>query len=502
MRDGRGYWPRGKTLGGSSAINAMIYIRGNRRDFDGWREQGNRGWDWDSVLPYFRKSEDNRVEHVAADRKNHGTGGLLKVDTYGSVDPMKLIMRSALAELGLAEIFDANGDEHLGYFDAQGTLDNGARCSAAKAFLRPAKDRANLHVIKNAHATKLTWAQADDGSQVQGVQFQVDGKTLEARVSKEVIVSAGAINTPQLLQLSGIGPRDLLDLHRIPVLHDLPVGQHLQDHLIVLYGTTFHKSTAMPITPLELSHATYQYAMHRNGPLSNIGATDFVAFVSTVNDPKYPDIQYHVFHCRKQQPELRQLVHTFGFGADIVEAFGRANDEADIVIWVVVLLNPKSTGSVQLNSADPLSPPSIQHNYLQDPADLRVAVDGVKILRKMAQTHAFRAAEGEVVRVPLPACDALDYDSDAYWGCYSRYMSSTLFHPTGTARMGPDARTAVVDDALRVRGVRNLRVVDASVMPEIVSGNTNAPTIMIAEKAADMVKERWGAEGVDGRDEL
>lgn len=505
MRSGRVYWPRGKVLGGTSALNAMLYVRGNRRDYDAWAEEGLRGWGWDAVLEYFKKSEDNRMPEVAADQRHHGQRGPLKVDSFRSVSPMKRLLGSALAELGMEEISDCNGDKHLGYFDVQGTLDMGTRCSAAKAFLAPAKDRANLHVIKHAQATQLLWSDDTDEASVTGVQFSVEGRIMEATVRKEVIVSAGTINTPQLLMLSGIGPRDQLDTHNIPVRHDLPVGHNLQDHLIVVYGTTFHKSSAQPLSAADLAQASYEYARHRSGIFSHIGATDFVAFASTVGDPKYPDVQYHVFHCRKQQPELRQLVHTFGFNDDVVEAFGRANDEAEIVLWAVVLLKPQSKGRVWLDGVDPMKAPRIQHNYFVDAADLRVAVDGLTLVRNVTRTKVFGENEGEVVQIPLAECDALVADSDEYWQCYARHMTSTVYHPVGTARMGANGdERAVVDDQLRVRGVVNLRVVDGSVMPNIVSGNTNAPIIMIGEKAADMVKESWTNDANDenGRDEL
>lgn len=476
-------------LGGTSSINAMIYIRGNRRDYDHWSELGNNGWEWENVLEYFKKSEDNRVEHVFADEKHHGRNGPLKVDSFNSVQMIKMILAEAVFELGYEEIFDCNGDKNLGFLTAQGTVDYGSRCSTVKAFLIPAMNRSNLHIVKHAHVTELDFH--SDGS-VKGVKFMVGEKKLTASANKEVILSAGALKTPQVLMLSGIGTQHQLNRHNITVRKELPVGLNLQDHLIVPYAMTFHRTTSEPISITDYADAVYQYSMYQVGRFSNIGSLDFVGFVSTVNDTRYPDIQYHVFHFKKKQPELRILLKTIGYKDEIVESFGRANDQAEIVIWAVTLLKPKSRGKVVLRSSDPFDSPKIYHNYLTETEDLETIVRGINILQNITSTSTFKIHEGEEVKVDLPECAKLIYGSQKYWRCYIRHLSISSYHAVGTAKMGPDNDLrSVVDDRLKVKGVKGLRVVDASIMPEIISGNTNAPTIMIGEKASAYIKEQW-----------
>lgn len=509
MRNGRASWPRGKMLGGSSSLNALIYLRGNRRDFDGWSERGNNGWDWESVLPYFKKFENNRDPIIAADTKHHGTGGPLQVGSFGHGGPVKKMLIAAYKELGFRELDNFNADQHLGTADAQGTVDKGVRQSTAKAFLNTAKERSNLHIIKHAHAIDLLWAddrRSGERPVAQGVRFLRDNRIYEARVRKEVIVSAGSVNTPQLLMLSGIGPKTHLAEHNIPQRVNLPVGENLQDHLFLPFLMTFHESTAMPMGAELIHEGVIEFLMHRTGIFTNIGVTSLTTFTSTVNDPKYPNVQFHHFYCPRGHKDIKDVIRSFNFNDDIVETFGRANDRADTIFWVMILINPKSAGSVRLSDADPLKAPLVRPNYFAEASDVRVAIDGMRVLRNLSLSRTFAAHEGEYVRMPLPLCDALEDESDEFWECYVRHMTATLYHPVGTARMGPaDDSGAVLDERLRVRGVNGLRVVDASVMPAIVSANTNAATIMIGEKGADLVKQDWrvvdNEEGLR-RDEL
>lgn len=470
----------------------MLYVRGNRRDYDHWEKLGNPTWGWDSVLEYFKKSEDNRVPHVAADTKNHGTGGPLKLDTFNSVLMIKMILAEAAFELGYKEIYDCNGDEHLGFVTLQGTIDKGTRNSAAKAFLIPAKDRQNLHIIKHAHVTQLTYKR--DGS-VSGVEFKIGDETHTAVTRKEVILSAGAINTPHILMLSGIGPKHQLNKVNIPIRAELPVGHNLQDHVFVVYGVALHRGKA-PFELREFVDAAYQYSLYRVGMLSTILSTDFVGFVSTVNDPKYPDIQYHNMFYKRQHPELRSLLDYLGFTDEIIDSYVTANAESDIVLWIATLLNPKSIGKIELRSADPFEAPAIHANYFVEKDDVDTVVRSIRILQNLTNTKILKMQKAEEIRVKITGCDTHEYNTDKYWECYSRHMSTTLYHPVGTAKMGPDTDLrAVVDATLKVKGIKGLRVSDASIMPKIVSGNTNAPTIMIGEKTADFIKKEWASAG-------
>lgn len=487
------YWPRGKLLGGSSAINAMIYIRGNRRDYDHWSELGNPSWDWDSVLEYFKKSEDNHVDYMAEDKKHHGVGGLLKVDHGNSFLAMKAILAECFFEMGHKETFDVNGDEYLGVTVAPLSAYKGTRWSTAKAFLLPAKDRPNLSIIKNAHVTTLTYN--DDGS-VSGVNFVIDHSVEKsATVRKEVVLSAGTINTPQILMQSGIGPKAQLDRFDIPLVKDLPVGKLLEDHVYVPYFLSFSKTSPIERYPLDVIEMIYNYGIHRTGDLSKVGSVDWVAFVNTLNDTEYPDLQYHVLYSYQNEPMLRTYLNLIGYKEEIIEPILASNAYSETVIFAVTLLNPKSKGRLELRSADPFERLKIYHNYLSSQADVDTLLRGIRILRNLTGTDMSQMYEGEDLRPKLTACDLLEYDSDAYWECYIRHMSTTLYHPTGTAKMGPDSDDgAVVDSRLRVRGVKGLRVVDASIMPKIVSGNTNAPAIMIGEKGADFIKEDYATK--------
>lgn len=490
-------WPRGKMLGGTSALNGMLYIRGNQRDYDEWERFGNPTWNWKNVLEYFRKSEDNQNASLIG--AYHSAGGLLKVDKLNANDRLAKIVLSAAEEIGRPILDDLNGDTLLGYGYTQTTVHNGQRQSAAKAFLVPAKNRPNLHVIKHAHATKI---HINDKGLAHGIEFTYRGsEKFVAKSTKEIIVSAGAVSSPQLLMLSGIGPEKHLRKLNISIKKNLAVGKNLQDHLIVPMFFGFHKSNVDDMVREDLAHAMYEYVLQRNGAFASIGATDLCGFVNTVNHTGHPDIETHHFSFAKQTNALATYLRIVGYIDRIRSVLFDANKNQDLLTVYVVLLNPKSTGKIKLKSSDANDAPLIQPNYLHKKEDMDTLVRGVKYQHSFINTKAFAAHEGNFIRLPFDDCDRFAIDTDDYWRCYILNMGTTVYHPAGTAKMGPATdRHAVVDSRLRVHDVQGLRVIDASIMPKLVSGNTNAPTIMIGEKGADFIKEDWKNDSV--KDEL
>lgn len=446
------YWPRGKMLGGSSSLNAMIYIRGNRYDYDLWRKLGNQGWGYDDVLPYFKKAENE--EHGSSDY--HGTGGPLNVMDRPHTGPLSHAFVEAGVELGYPANDDFNGPSQEGFGVYQVTQKMGRRHSAAVGYLHPALTRPNLTIETHALASRLLF----EGSRAVGIAYLKDGVEQEARVNKEVILSGGAVNSPQLLLLSGVGPADQLRALGIPVVADLPgVGENLQDHPFV--SVCFASTQPVSLQGVETMENLQEYMQFQRGPLtSNIAESG--AFLKTSPDQPEPDLQYHF-----------APVYYINHGFTTPEGHGYTIGPT--------LVTPRSRGRITLHSTDPSQHPAIFANYLSDEADMRVLVEGVKLARKLAQTKAF-APFHDVETLPGPHVQS---DEDII--AYIRSTAETLYHPVGTCKMGNDP-LAVVDEQLRVRGLEGVRVVDASVMPTVVNGNTNAPTIMIGEKAADLIK--------------
>lgn len=485
------YWPRGKLLGGSGGINAMLYVRGNSRDYDEWEELGNPGWGWKTVLEYFKKAEDNQNPDFIG--KYHGKGGPLKVDYFPHANTIHYLFRDAAIELKEKIVDDINGlnDNFMGWTRLQSTSYKGARWSPAKAYLSPVKDRQNLHMVKFAHVKKIN---IDSKGRVESVSFVRNGTDeMVATVKKEVILSAGAIGTPHILMLSGVGPEKHLKKKNIPVVKSLSVGLNLQDHVIVPLFFKFHRSTATPVTNEELASDIYLYMTQRLGPLTSHGSLDFNGMINTLDkNAKFPDIQQHIFSFRKQSPGLLTLFALLGYSEEIVKTVVAVNQFEDIAIVVVTLLRPKSIGKIELRTTDYKDKPIIEANFLDSKDDVDTIIRGIRYQINFTKTKAFKNHEGDFLKVPIADC-TFEFDTDEYWECYSRHMSTTLYHPSGTAKMGPaNDPTSVVDSRLRVIGVDGLRVADCSIMPNLVSGNTNAPTIMIGEKASDMIKEDWG----------
>ncbi len=447
--------PRGKVLGGSSSINGLLYVRGQAEDFDHWRQLGNTGWSFDDVLPYFRKAEN---QQRGADDL-HGTGGPLSVS---DVEPHPLVEAfvEAAQQAGFPRTKDFNGksQEGAGYY--QLTARNGRRCSTAVGYLKPARRRPNLTVVSSALATRVLF----EGRRAVGVEYSHNGGLHTARASGEVILSGGAFNSPQLLQLSGVGPANLLRSFGIDVVADMPgVGADLQDH----YQSRFNYECNVPLTVND-TMASWQgqlkagldYMLFRRGPLS-IGAGYGGAFLKTDPSLPTPDVQLHFIL----------------FSAD---AIGQKLHSHSGFLCSVCQLRPQSRGTVQIKSADPAAAPAISPRYLSDPFDRDVLLKGIRLMRHVMGQPAIAKY---IVREINPGANV---QSDDDLMAYAKAKGTTVFHPTSTCRMGPDTK-AVVDEQLRVRGLSGLRVIDGSIMPTVASGNTNAAVIMIAEKGADMI---------------
>jgi choline dehydrogenase len=460
----RVYYPLGKVIGGGSSINAQLYVRGQPSDYDGWAAEGNPGWAWADVLPIFKRQEQR---DGFGDPAFRGRSGRLRVTDVSLRTPITEAIRRAAIEAGMAENPDYNGAQQDGVAYFQFTVRNGRRCSAAVAFLRPAMKRSNLQVVTEARATGLIV----DGARVAGLRYRRgrDAPEEEARAGREVILAAGAIHSPHLLMLSGIGAPEDLTRHGIAIRHALPgVGRNLTDHVQVRPSFEVNRPTlnTQLNNPLFKAREGLRYVLTRGGLLAN-GPTRVTIFARVHPTARTPDVE---FHCALlSADELGKGLHRFNG-----------------ITLSVCALQPESRGQVALKSADPFAAPAIRLNFLTAAKDRETIVGAIKLARRIAQQPAL-AGIATREHAPGPAAQ-----SDEAIMAWARTSAATIYHPAGTCRMGPGP-DAVVDARLRVHGVSGLRVVDASIMPRVTSGNTNAPSLMIGDKGADLILEDAGA---------
>ncbi|CAG9786284.1 unnamed protein product [Diatraea saccharalis] len=492
LKDSSMYWPRGKMLGGSSNINGMIYIRGNTEDYQNWYDMGNEDWHPNIVNKYFKKAESIQDQKLLQDpliRKFYGNDGPLAINKFNSsfTETLEKVL-SAYEEIGINKVNDLNVANVMGSGFIPATASNGKRGSTDHNYLNPVRryNRNNLYVITDSLVSKILINATTKAA--EGIEVERNGIRINLYANLEVIVSAGAINTPQLLMLSGVGPKKHLESKNISCIVDSPaVGQNLQDHLkipLMIYSNNTYY--------LNEENEIIKYIHNQTGHLGDNYLSDILAFYSLSKHATYPDFQVHLINFPinfSNTPDIFQSM--FGFSSEVVKSIAEQNKSKMLYAFFVSLLHPHSLGKITLRSSNPRDHPLIYYNYYSDSRDLNKTVEGLKMLANLVNTKYFKSIDGEIGKLGWTPCDKLVKGSDDYWKCLSLSMSTTTYHPVGTARMGSNIESSVVSSKLNVHGVKKLRVVDASVMPSITSGNTNAPTIMIAERAADIVKDEY-----------
>ena len=465
-----GYWPRGKVLGGSGSINAMVYCRGLPHDFDDWAESGATGWQWDNVRPVYERTE-TKVRHRGKRLQKSGDGPLWVTNEFDQSHPVTGGFLEAAREAGWPITPDLNSDRCEGLGIYHNTTRNGWRCSASDAFLRPALKRQNLQVVTGAMVQRITF----DGRRATGIRYSIGDKAQLATARKEVIVCCGSVNSPKLLQHSGLGPAELLNQHGIDVIADMPeVGGGLQDHLAINY---YYESTVPTLNNTLRSwssrvQAALQYALTRRGILS-LGINQCGGFIRSTPDEPHADMQ---IYCNPA------TYSTGGGNRPTIDPFPG-------FLLSFQPSRPTSRGRIDIASPDPMEPPSIKPNSLSTNTDRDAVIRGARLLRELANTPTMNS----LIRTRR-APDLMTLDDEGMLADF-KARATTVYHPTSTCRMGPDASNSVLDPRLRVHGVERLRVIDASAFPNLTSGNTNAPTIMLAQRAADLMLEEFAAEG-------
>ncbi|XP_017773008.1 PREDICTED: glucose dehydrogenase [FAD, quinone]-like [Nicrophorus vespilloides] len=486
MNGGKCKWPRGKVMGGSSTLNYMIYTRGNREDYNDWAEFGNEGWSFDEVLPYFKKIENMTIPNLQ-NSNYHSTNGYMNVGYAPYKTPFADVVVEANKEFGLNYV-DYNGASQIGVSRIQTNLKDGFRESANSAYIKPF-NRINLHIKKLATVKKIL---IDSKKTAYGVEFVSRGRSTVVKARKEVIVSAGAINSPQLLMLSGIGPKKELKKHKIKVVADLPVGRNLLDHVSLPIVYTIDQPITIPLN----AQIDLQAYLENGGAniLSIPGGVEALSF-HNLDDPFNPQAvpNIELAYLTSSTASSNLLYKDFNIKESVYEKIYKPiKDEYSFMI-MPILLNPKSEGYLKLASGDYRDHPLIYANYFDDPDDLDTLMETLKLMQNITQQPAFKKIGAKLNSIPLDECP-YKFMSDDYVRCMCRTLTLTVYHYSGTCKMGPKYdETSVVDDRLKVHGIHKLRVIDASIFPTIISGHTNFPTIMVAEKGADLIKHDHNA---------
>ncbi|XP_021194401.3 ecdysone oxidase [Helicoverpa armigera] len=492
------YWPRGKMMGGSSNLNAMIYVQGNDQDYQNWYDEGNTEWTVEEVRRCFRKAENfqNADALKNPEISNHyGRDGPLVINKYNSTyQPVNDRILAAWDEIGIKNVEDVNVANVLGSGSQACTATNGERQSHNKAYLNPILHRSNLKILKDSLVTQVL---IDPSSKTAyGVDVLHGSQNFTFYAKNEVILSAGAINSPQLLMLSGVGPEEHLSSKNISVIVDSPmVGQNLQDHCIIII--IMYTDDPGQLTAAEQQFGTIQYLYNRTGYLAEYDKSNSLAFFSDSENATYPKFQSHFTMLFKNSSSIEHVLKTmYRFKDEVADPIIEQNKKQAVYMHIFNLLHPESRGNITLNSDNPRDDPIINPNYFYDPRDLESAATGLKILTKTLNTTALKEVNATLGRMEWGPCNGYELDSRDYWKCVCKEMVLTIYHPVGTCKMGPDPKTSVVSSRLKVHGVNNLRVVDASIMPTLTSGNTNGPTGMVAEKGAEMILEDYNKNTV------
>ncbi|XP_047510845.1 glucose dehydrogenase [FAD, quinone]-like [Pieris napi] len=470
-------WSKGKGMGGSSSINAMIYVRGHPEDYEAWEATGNPGWGYKDLVKYF-KAQENLFDfsNQFKDYEN----------------PWYNVIENAWAELGFKS-YKYEGDESLiGTRKAKLVIKNGKRLNTAKVFLNKSE---NLNIMKNTRVDRIIIDKRTKSA--IGIELKHKNGTKMIITSKnEIIVSAGSVATPQILMQSGVGPKEHIENLGIKNILNLDVGKNLQDHILfpLFLKTNLNTELSKDVINLLL----LQYMLTRSGPFSTIGITDFTGFINTLNLSDCPDIQFHhTYFTKRDDFTLKPYLEGIGYKSEIIHAIRELNNEHDLIGIYPTLLHPKSQGQILLSKTEPREP-IIKTNYLQHPDDMLSMVKAIDFVHKLEKTTVFKNLEMEILPLNIPDCSKYVFDSEDYWKCYIRHMATTIYHPVGSAKMGPkEDKSCVVDHKLLVHGMKNLRVIDASIMPTLPAGNTMAPTLVVAQKGVDIILNDY-----KNRDEL